>query len=728
MIDDTVFQEPSYSEETTFNSSVSNLFANFSSGTGTVTSIVQGVGISCNPNPITASGTISLNATLDNLSDVNITSAQTNQSLVYDGANWINQGMCGTSPLAFTALTDTPNTLAGRNNNLIVVNAAGNSVTTVNNDYKNSIVAGAGIEVIESTNAARILLDASTLIENFSSNNVDRFVIEDSTGNNRRIRQSNINNSGFANNSNYITLANLTASSPLTYTTFGTSLGAFGLCLGAFDEVDFNNGVSGVLPIAHGGTSAGTSVGARENLGLVYNVDILQQSGPSFDNTLFGDNIFLQPSFFGLSIGTSGSGYSVGDAFLQYPTDYENISITITATGPGGGISTFTSTDGGPSFLARGDYPDTVLTWEVIQGPGSGGSFIVTPEINYINFGVNTGSDGIGFRSKYGNVEIKQSSGSSWQSIFPITVASIDDLITTGVSTGDIFIYNGTSWISRTVAGAITIDAIGGTSYSGTLDPVLISTGSATSISAGEFATLAGMQPSQGTIQQQLDDKVGTSGVNPVLGDLIYYDTTSSTAWMPLRIGADNQILTSGDGTSIPSYEYLHDVLVPTTSGLSPASSIRVPVLNGLSGADFSVPMYAILDEFTTGASNGIQVSSTNQDLELNLNNLNTPGVFLNGNDKLAYYANIASTTNNITLTNFCESISGSGLCATSGNISVNFTGSLVQLPTYTAGTSPSGVSGSLVYFSNGDSGAPCLGVHNGSCWHRVVLGLPISP
>lgn len=723
MIEDTVFQEPSYDEETNFNSSVGNLFANFSSGTGTVTSIVPGVGISSNPNPIISSGTISLDATLNNLSDVNITSPQTNQSLVYNGVDWINQGMCSTSPLAFTALTDTPNSLTGRNNNLVVVNTGGTSITTINNNYKNSIVAGAGIEVIESTNEARVLLDASTLIENFSSNINDSFVIEDYLGNNRRIRQSNIDNSGFNNDSNYISLNNLTASSPLTYTTFGTSLGVFGLSLGAFEEVNFNNGVSGILPIEHGGTSAGTSIEARENLGLVYNVDILQQSGPSFSNTLYGDNIFLQPSYFGLSIGTSGSGYSVGSAFLQYPSAYENMNINIESVGTGGGISTFTA-NGGLSFIASGDYPDTVLTWDVVQGSAIGGSFIVTPEINYINFGVSIGSEGIGFRDNHGNIEIKQSDDYSWQSIFPITTASINDLVTTGVSAGDIFIYNGTSWISRTITGAITFDGTGGTSYSGILDPVLISTGSATSISALEFATLDGMQPSQGTIQEQLNDKVGTSGVNPVLGDLIYYGTS---IWMPLRIDAANQILTSKEGTSIPGYEYLRDILNPITSGLSPANSIRVPVLNGLSGADFSVPVYSILEEFTTSGTNGIQISATNQDLELNLNNLNTPGISLNANDKLAYYANIASTTNNITLTNFCESISGFGLSVTSGSINVDFTDSVLKLPTYTVGTSPSGAAGNIVYFTDGDSGNPCLGVHNGSCWHRVSLGLPIS-
>jgi hypothetical protein len=722
MIEDTVFQEPSYNEETTFNSSVANLFANFSSGASGVTSITQGNGISCNPNPIISTGTISINAEINDLNGVSISSAQTNQSLVYDGANWVNKAMSGSCPIAFTALTDTPNSLTGRNNNLIVVNSSGTSVTTINNDYKNSIVAGSGIDVIESTNAARILLNAGSLLENFTSNNADRYVIEDSSGNNRRIRQSNIDNSGFRNDSNYISLSSLTADAPISFTTFGTSRGVFSLTSGP--SVDFNSGVSGILPIEHGGTSAGTSAGARENLGLVYNVNILSQSGPSFDNTLFGDNIFLQPSFFGLSIGTSGSGYTTSDATLIL-SPYENIGISITAIGVGGGISTFT-TNGGASFLGRGNYPDGIETWSVNQAGGVGGTFSVTPEINYINFGISTGSDGIGFRNHYGDIEIKQNNGLNWQTIFPITTSKIEDIITTGVSLGDILIYNGTSWESQTVTGAITIDHTGGTSYAGSINPGLITT-TGSSITVAEFSTLSGMSSSKGTIQEQLDDKVGTSGVAPVYGDLIYY-TDASTTWQPLSIGASRKILTTALGTSVPSYEFLHDILLATTSsGLSPASQIEVAVMSGTSSTDLAVPMYSILQQFTEGVSCGIDIDSTNSILELNLGSLPEPGVSLNGNDELAYHSSLATTTNKITLTNFCENISGSGLCSTAGVIDVNFTGTVLALGVYDVGTSPSGVSGNLAYFNDGDAGQPCLGVHDGTCWRVVSLGSGIS-
>ena len=150
MIEESVFQEPEYTNDNTFNSAVTNAFNNFSTATGTVTSLTQGIGISCNPNPITTSGTVSLDAELNDLNGVSLTSPQTNQSLVYDGANWINQGMCGTSPLAFTALTDTPNTLIA--NDLIVVNSSGNEVIGITNNYKNDIVSGSGINVIQSQN------------------------------------------------------------------------------------------------------------------------------------------------------------------------------------------------------------------------------------------------------------------------------------------------------------------------------------------------------------------------------------------------------------------------------------------------------------------------------------------------------------------------------------------------------------------------------------------------
>ena len=722
---DNVFQEPNYNNETTFNSAVTTLFNNFSGTSGTVTSIVSGVGISCNPDPITSSGTIALNAVLNNLNDVNISSPVTNEALIWNGTSWVNTLMSGTSPASFIALSDVDiPSLSGLNNNLIVVNSTGTSISSITNDYKNSIIAGNGINVIESTNSARIILDVDSLLENFTSDISDYYVIEDSNGDTRRIRQSNINISNFNNDSNYINLNNLTVTSPLTYNISGTSLGTFGLCTSAFDAVDFNNGVSGILPITHGGTSGSTSIEARENLGLVYNVDILSQSGPSFDQTLFGDNIFLQPSFFEISIGASGSGYSTGSVLLTL-SPYDNIPIEITVDGAGG-ISGFTATEGGSSYLARGNFPDTTETWSVTGGGGSGASFSVVPEINYINFGVSTGDDGIGFRNNQNVIEVKSRDGASWQAIFPITVDNLDDVITTGVSSGDVLIYNGTSWVANDISGFINIASNGVTSYAGGdggISPASIQSGSS-SITVSEFGTLTGMNAALGTIQEQLNEKVGTSNVAPSFGDIIYWSETGVSSWQPLSIGASRQILNTGDGTSIPEYSYLHDIMVvSSSSGVSPPG-INVPVMS-INSPDLSVPMYSILDDFTSGSSNGIDMASTNDVLQLNLNNLPS-GSNLSSNDELGYYRNISSQTQKITVENFCDQISGQGLSA---NGSVINLAQPLPLGAYDFGTSPTAglTTGNLAYFSDGDSGNPCLGVYLGTCWHIVQIGNPIS-
>ena len=58
-------------------------------GGGTVTSVTAGTGLS--GGTITTTGTISLNANLNNLNDVTITTPSTNQFLRYNGSQWINQ-------------------------------------------------------------------------------------------------------------------------------------------------------------------------------------------------------------------------------------------------------------------------------------------------------------------------------------------------------------------------------------------------------------------------------------------------------------------------------------------------------------------------------------------------------------------------------------------------------------------------------------------------------------
>ena len=722
MIDESAFNDPDYTQDATFNNGVASLFSNFGGVSGTVTNITIGNGLTSSPNPIITTGTISLDAQLSDLTDIDFSIApSTNQVLAYDGAKWISQTISGGSSVAFTSLTDTPNTLSGQVNNLLAVNNTGTSLTTITNNYKNSIVSGSGINVIDSTNSARILFDSSSLLENSTNSNNDSFIIQDNNDNNRRILQNNINLSNFSNDSNFITLSNLTSNSPITFSTLG-SIGTIGLCTSQFDAVNFNNGVSGILSLENGGTSGSTSASARENLGLIYNVDILRQSGPSFDNNLFGDNILLQPSYFNITLGASGSSYSPGAANLVLP-GYSDIGISILSVGTGGGISTFQSTQG-TSFIARGNYPDFISTWSVTGVSGTGASFSVVPEINYVNFGTSyIGENSIGWRNNNGNLQIKETSGASWQSVFPITTDKISDFITTGVSISDVLIYNGNSWQSNSISGFISINSTGATSYSagdGGINPsAILTTGS--NITPSEFGTLEGMSSSRGTIQNQLDDKVGTSTVNPVSGDLIYYDGS----WLPLSIGASRQILNSNTGTSIPNYDYLRNILNPST--VPGAANTITTYVSGVSGPDLAVPMYTILNEFTSGSSNGIDVSSSNNTLQINANNLET-GNSLANNDELIYFeVTPDNTTKNITVENFCDEISGTGLCANGKTINIDNNNG-INLGVFTVGSSPTSANqGNLAFFSDGDSGNPCLGVYVGTCWLRISLGASIS-
>ena len=60
-------------------------------GGGTVTSITAGTGLSASPSsPITTSGTLSLNAALDDLTDVTISAPDKGEGLIFDGTSWVN--------------------------------------------------------------------------------------------------------------------------------------------------------------------------------------------------------------------------------------------------------------------------------------------------------------------------------------------------------------------------------------------------------------------------------------------------------------------------------------------------------------------------------------------------------------------------------------------------------------------------------------------------------------
>ena len=425
MINEDVFRDPEYTADATFNNSVTNAIVNYTTGTGTVTSITVGTGLSGNPNPITTTGIISLNAGLSTLNGVNFpTDPNENQVLTYIAGEWTSKtfGGTGTSPITFLDLSDTPSSYTGHGNYYLAVNAAQNAVGFVANDNISTINAGEGIGVVQNTNTAQVRLEPSNIITTVNSNDNDNYIIEKSNGDIRRIEQKSIKISGFHNNSNFINLHSLTATAPLSYTP-GLSIGTFGICASEI-AVNLDEAI-GILGIPHGGTSASTSAGARQNLGLVYNVDILTATGPSFSRRMVGDNIHLRPQTFGLSILGTGSGYVTGDATLQL-SGFHGFNIDILTTGGSGNILTF----GPSSVFEQGLYPDYVATWGVSMPGGTGASVQVTPEINYINFGISTGSDGIGFRNNYGTMEVRTNGtcagASTWRPFFPLTLNDLE--------------------------------------------------------------------------------------------------------------------------------------------------------------------------------------------------------------------------------------------------------------------------------------------------------------
>ena len=712
MISD-AFQEPEYTEDTTFNTGVRNQVTNIlGSGGGTVTRLNQGQGISLAPNPIQSTGVISLYASLDDLNDINITNPQLNEVLLYNGNSWVNSTSDGTSQINFTSLNDVAiSNLSTRSNQLIVVNSSGTSLTSTVNNYKNNIIAGSGIQVIDSTNSARILFDSDSLNIATTNGNGDQFIIRNSSNEDERIAQGNIDVSKFSNSTaGYITVDNIGVSSPLTRTAVGNGI-SIGISIGELPSADMTN-VTGILPIIHGGTGAGTSAAARSNLELVYNVDILSQSGPSFDNTLFGDQIHLQPSQFGLSLLSAGTGYTDGTLDLVLSlSGYENITANFTVAGTS--ITSLNTT----SFSARGNYPDGVTVWEVV-GTGSGGSVQLTSEDFYFNMSGLSGSDGLGLRNINGNLQFRGTSGTSWRQLFPFDINDIEEFDVNSPSSADLLIYNGTSWINRGVSGFVTINSAGTTTYTGGTNAIppdaILANGA--SITSFEYGGLSGLT---GNIQQQLDEKIGTTCVGAVLGDLIYYDNSGPSFWQPLSIGASNQILTSGDGTSIPEYNYLREILVASTST---SAAMEIPVLAS-SGPDNKITASNILLEFASGASFGIGMDNSNTKLALEIDKLNS-GTSLISNDLIAFYDNSASTTNNVTVDNFCDSITGFTLSSNAGKINLRDT---IFLAPQTFATSPSGAEGDLAYFNDGDAGSPCLGVYLGSCWHVVSIGSSIS-
>lgn len=503
-------------------------------GAGTVTSVGAGSGLSATPSPITSSGTISLDANLKDLNDVNYSSASVNEVLTWNGTCWYPAMFSGsgTSPIAFTDLSDTPSTL--QNNYLL--ESTSNSIILTENNYFNNVTNGPGINSLrEDSNSVRLEVDLTQYTTTTTSTENDQFVIlQDELGGGlepRLITQGNIHLENFKNAETYvenIAKGSLTATLPIVYDSIN---GTIGLSGSVMTGIDFNNyPINGVLPIENGGTCASTSFDARVNLGLSYNTDILAFEDPYYNGFMRGTNVRYAPGTATIEIVHAGTGYDGVGNFINY--NGKNIFLNV-ITGSDGEIC---------SASLQGNNYDTLLySGMSIQvhdsSAGSNTGYVnVIPEISYINFGLSQGSDGIGFRNNEGSIEYK-STGPSWLQFetFISTITGMND-VDFSPTGNNILVYQSGKYTSKVLTGNLVTISGDQVSISGPIDPQLIIT-SGDSITIPEFTTLQGISSN---IQTQLNNKVESLNT-PSDTAILYYDSSSgSSGWNSLNANNDD--------------------------------------------------------------------------------------------------------------------------------------------------------------------------------------------
>lgn len=702
--------------------------------TGTVFNINLGTGLTATQNPITTSATLSISAGISDLNDVNITGSLVNdQILTWTGTCWQNitfPGLSGTS-FSFVDLLDVdiPN-LNAVPNNIIAVNSGGNALVSIPNNYVNTINNGQGIETNTSVDTHTVLVsfNPSTLLTNTNIGEND-YLVTQRSGLPKRIKLNDTNLSLFNNDIGFLPRDQLTAGTAITITDNGLSV-SIGVCLNDI-YIDFNAGVSGILGITNGGTSGGTSSEARTNLGLEYNVDVLSAYGPSFRGDMYGNNIVLLPSVFNFTLSNSGTSYTNGTSFeLRYSDDIF-FPINDLTTGAAGEILNPTSfTLSNQSGISHFDY---TTTYDVIPNIGTYGisaTYNVVPEDFYLLFGGRYGtcfSDGIGFRDREGNIEIKSTRtglGSSWRQIFPLSLDGLCDVHLDNPSSEEILIFDGTSFINSTLTGTANYDVFLNTSSGYTTFNLNFADNSIgvskldSTVTQTELNYVSGVTSS---IQTQLDDKIGDSGFTT--GDLIY---NNGSCWVALRPDTNlNQIIGISTVQQVPSWGYLYGATTGPINNLSWLNDEFIYLTSGTCPAfRTTLPDYFDNNRLCE-ATGGLEINTPNKKLQLNIDNLTNNTTIIN-NDEIAFYDTILFETRKIDIDNFTKNIVDNGLTASNGLIELGVSiplrvkefSNTTLLNTY----SPSTYRNYLAGVSN-SYGGTSLVYSDGLSWYYVNLG-----
>lgn len=726
-----------------------NIIKNNPQQISAVTQIRTGNGLSTNStnNIITGTGTVFLNANLNQLLDVSDNTPAQNDVLTYNGTCWMPLSFDGSGNIvSFDNLTDSPASKTSHANKFLRVNNAETALEYVSPDSLISVYGGEGIHAyaVESNRKQKIVFDSSTFDTTTTSSSDNKLLMRNSSGLNKLIKFNNINLSHLNNSGScFIRYDSLTGGYGISY----NGRGGFNFLTSAVPANNFNTGgICGTLSISHGGTSGTTISEAQTNLQLFPNVDILARNGPSYRGLMYGVNINLMPDVFNLELTYSGQGYDLNDPLLtlRNPADFnDSFSLSVGFFNSGGSIGQIPSVLTGQMSNLHTDGVCIYKLFSPLAG-GTSASVRVTPEMQYLTFGPQSNglSSAIGFRNYYGNMQFKASrttpGASTWRSIFPLSMTGIAEVNATNFNTNDILIYTGTCFKAYNMGGhgTLTGQAILSLNIPDSFIGAAKLNANGETLTNTELGYLSGITSN---VQSQFAGKIGLSPTNIAAdGDMIYYDG-SGTCWRPLRAPAGGVgMIINKNNLGKPQFQFPGNIF--GACGTPPSlTQHRIgyfePNKPGyrMSFKNIIDTSIRLNDGDLPGASTGLITNGIGK-LMLSYTNL-TRGTSLATSDIITFQSQASGSNayiSSITKENLAKTLSGEGLSASSGNIRFNYDGvslPYIRLKNYAVSGVPSasGVSGKLIFVNNGDSGSPCLAVSYNNSWKRIALGANIS-
>lgn len=663
---------------------------------------------------------VGLNASLNNLNNVNTNPSGANVYLKYNGSCWVaGTGISGTS----FSITDLDDVTGNLQSHSYLHSHDGISAQFIPDDNIkiNNLTTpvNSGLN-ITSNSSYPVTASVTTQFSNFIGLSTDtglssgHYVFVTPSNTTRKIQKSEIDVTEFKNFTSGVcqVVASGLSSTNIQSGSYAEGLtnvgGTFNLNLSTY-----LTGAGGILPISQGGTSGANAGDARTNLGLSYNFsatcypyDIMAYSQPIFRDNMLGDSIRLVPGVsLPVNVLTGGTSY-FGSNYYILSEDGNRIDVSVT-TGSSGEIVSISLTDPYNGFPYI--YEDFITT--VIGGGHTGTSAFIGVCVNpsYINFGMSYGEDGTGFRSSDGNIEVRNNSVNSWELVnVRFGVSELGDVNLPAVNDGDFLIYNGTCFMGYNISGDISIGPSGiATITTGGLSVGQIDFGTPAP-GVSDFQNLTG---TTGNIQQQLDDKLYTYAPIDTNRNILVLNGTST-------IGTCSSTLNfTIDGTDADTCPQVPIIEPSNTHGVE-FQNIYHSYSGPISGVSTSITNYEVvlLDSSTNIANKvtmqnflnisahdqgGINNNGSNDQLQLNIQGLSTYTLPLEYDDFVA--VGTSDSASNIL----------------NNKISIK---DLLSVPFYTEPSSASYYyTGALAFFTN-VSGTSYLGIAtgNGSSWYAI--------